>query len=53
MIGAVWVVNNYVYSLAAFYVFMYMWTAKLLIYMQRYTVDLTIENKSKLKGFMM
>ncbi|MBM6388042.1 MAG: hypothetical protein JSY10_29530 [Paenibacillus sp.] len=34
--GAIWIVNNYVYSLAAFYVFIYMWTAKLLIYMERY-----------------
>ncbi|KAI9365734.1 plasma-membrane choline transporter-domain-containing protein [Pilaira anomala] len=37
--GAIWIVNNYVYSLAAFYVFIYMWTAKLLIYMERFALS--------------
>lgn len=39
MMGAIWVVNNYVYSLAAFYVFFYMWTAKLLVYMERFALS--------------
>ncbi|KAI9254725.1 plasma-membrane choline transporter-domain-containing protein [Helicostylum pulchrum] len=37
--GAIWIVNNYVYSLAAFYVLIYMWTAKLLIYMERFALS--------------
>lgn len=37
--GGVWIINNYVYSLAAFYIFMYMWTAKLLIYIQRFSLS--------------
>ncbi|KAG2195451.1 hypothetical protein INT47_000416, partial [Mucor saturninus] len=37
--GTTWVVHNYVYSLAAFYVFIYMWTAKLLIYMERFALS--------------
>ncbi|CAO3628888.1 unnamed protein product [Mucor hiemalis] len=37
--GTVWVVHNYVYSLAVFYVFFYMWTAKLLIYMERFALS--------------
>lgn len=37
--GAIWIVNNYVYSLAAFYVFIYMWTAKLLVYMERFALS--------------
>ncbi|KAG1106790.1 hypothetical protein G6F42_016611 [Rhizopus arrhizus] len=39
MAGAIWVVNNYVYSLAAFYVFIFMWTAKLLVYMERFALS--------------
>ncbi|KAI8987689.1 plasma-membrane choline transporter-domain-containing protein [Mycotypha africana] len=37
--GATWIVNNYVYSIAAFYVFIFMWTAKLLVYMERFAVS--------------
>ncbi|KAI9478721.1 MAG: plasma-membrane choline transporter-domain-containing protein [Benjaminiella poitrasii] len=37
--GTIWIVNNYVYSLAAFYVFMYIWTARLLIYMERFALS--------------
>ncbi|KAK4516672.1 uncharacterized protein ATC70_011649 [Mucor velutinosus] len=39
MTGAIWVVNNYVYSLAAFYIFIFMWTAKLLVYMERFALS--------------
>ncbi|KAL9558369.1 hypothetical protein PS6_001335 [Mucor atramentarius] len=39
MAGAIWVVNNYVYTLAAFYVFFFMWTAKLLVYMERFALS--------------
>ncbi|CEP10848.1 hypothetical protein [Parasitella parasitica] len=38
IMGTVWVVNNYVYALAAFYVVFYMWTAKLLVYMERFSL---------------
>ncbi|KAI8994687.1 plasma-membrane choline transporter-domain-containing protein [Pilobolus umbonatus] len=37
--GTTWIVQNYAYSLALFYVFIYMWTSKLLIYMQRFTLS--------------
>ncbi|KAI7902769.1 plasma-membrane choline transporter-domain-containing protein [Cokeromyces recurvatus] len=37
--GPVWIVNNYVYSLAAFYIFIYMWTARLLMYMERFILS--------------
>ncbi|KAI8380636.1 plasma-membrane choline transporter-domain-containing protein [Choanephora cucurbitarum] len=37
--GTTWVIHQYVYSLAAFYVFMYIWTAKLLIYMERFCLS--------------
>ncbi|OBZ87142.1 Choline transporter-like protein ctl1 [Choanephora cucurbitarum] len=37
--GTTWIIHQYVYSLAAFYVFMYIWTAKLLIYMERFCLS--------------
>jgi hypothetical protein len=35
--GPTWIVNNYVYSIATFYIFFYMWTSTLFINLQRYT----------------
>ncbi|CAO3686991.1 unnamed protein product [Rhizopus stolonifer] len=35
----VWIVNNYVYYIAAFYVFFYMWTSMLLIYLEKFALS--------------
>ncbi|KAI8880532.1 hypothetical protein K501DRAFT_324963 [Backusella circina FSU 941] len=37
--GPTWIVNNYVYSIATFYIFFYMWTSTLFINLQRYILS--------------
>ncbi|KAG1238653.1 hypothetical protein G6F68_000452 [Rhizopus microsporus] len=36
---AIWIVNNYVYYLAAFYIFFYMWTSMILIYLEKFALS--------------
>ncbi|KAG0742895.1 hypothetical protein G6F57_002207 [Rhizopus arrhizus] len=36
---AIWIVNNYVYFLAAFYIFFYMWTSMILIYLEKFVLS--------------
>ncbi|KAG1621253.1 hypothetical protein G6F46_001767 [Rhizopus delemar] len=36
---AIWIVNNHVYYLAAFYIFFYMWTSMILIYLEKFVLS--------------
>ncbi|KAG1464469.1 hypothetical protein G6F55_001753 [Rhizopus delemar] len=38
----IWIVNSYVYYLAAFYIFFYMWTSAVLVYLEKFTLSAMI-----------
>ncbi|KAG0793658.1 hypothetical protein G6F57_003569 [Rhizopus arrhizus] len=35
----IWIVNSYVYYLATFYIFFYMWTSAVLVYLEKFTLS--------------
>jgi hypothetical protein len=39
ILETIWIVNSYVYYLATFYIFFYMWTSAVLVYLEKFTLS--------------